>query len=156
MPKYDSYHSDSRELTNMANVNSRSQPVSSRVPSEAWRNLQHSEQHLSPKCWSQMMVTSCPSYRIQDMGPGLLELHPEIWAPSVQSAASTSEHWNSVTPTPTTVFPTTVKPHEMSPYNHWIVASPNFGFTAQGKSCMQSSLFHTIKYACNGFYRLST
>ena len=141
MSKYESYHSDSRELTSMANVNSRSQPVSSQVPSEAWQNLQHCERHLSPKCWIQLMVTSWPSYRIQGMGPGLLELHPEIWAPSAQSA-STSEHWNSVTPVPTTVFQTAVKPHEMSAYIHWIVAYPNLGFTAKCQSCMQSSVPH--------------
>ena len=44
--KYVSYHSGCRALTNMANVNSRSQPETLQVPSEAWRNLQHSEQRL--------------------------------------------------------------------------------------------------------------
>ena len=139
----------------MTNVSLRSQPVSLQVPSEAWRSLQHSEQHLSLKYRSQLTVPSCLSYRIRGMGPGLLEPHPEISALSAQSA-STSEHWNSVTPMPTTVFPTTVKPHEMSTYIHWIVALPDLRFTAKGHSCMQRSLIHKIKYACNGLYRLST
>jgi len=48
--KYVSYQSGCRELTSMSNVNSRSQRVTSQVPTKAWRNLQHSEQQRSPKC----------------------------------------------------------------------------------------------------------
>jgi len=116
---YVSYHSGCRELTSTANVNSRSQCVNSQVPSEAWRNLQHSEQQLSPKCWVSWWY--------------LLALHIEhkagilaSWkctprsehlqhnrSSSTAKSSSTSEHWNSVTPMPTTEWTTKVKPHEM-------------------------------------------
>jgi len=118
---YVSYHSVCRELTSMANVNSRSRRVTSQIPSEAWRNLQHCEQQLSPKCWVSWwyLLVLHVEHKAGLLASWKCTLRSEHLqhnrSSSTAQSSSTSEHWNSVTPMPTTEWPTMVKPHEMSP-----------------------------------------